>query len=114
MPESSRIEAEANVSIEVEESHAWGINPYQPAGVELAEECAEELGLSHRRVFTLAGHDSINMKDIVPTVMLFVPSVDGISHNEREFTNDDDACAGVDMLTRVVERLCNGDLDGAA
>jgi len=110
----ARIEAETNVSIDVEESHAWGINPYQPAGVELAEECAEELGLSHRRVFTLAGHDSINMKDIVPTVMLFVPSVDGISHNEREFTNDDDACAGVDMLTRVVERLCNGDLDGAA
>ena len=91
-----------------------GINPYQPAGVALAAECAAELGLSHRQVFTLAGHDSINMKDVVPTVMLFVPSVDGISHNEREYTNDDDACAGVDMLTRVVERLCNGDLDGAA
>jgi N-carbamoyl-L-amino-acid hydrolase len=107
------IETEANVSIDVAESHAWGINPYQPAGVDLAEECAAELGLSRSRVFTLAGHDSINMKDIVPTVMLFVPSVDGISHNEREYTNDADACAGVDMLTRVVERLCNGDLDGS-
>lgn len=110
----ARIEAEANVAIEVEESHAWGVNPYQPAGVDLAGQCATELGLSHRQVFTLAGHDSINMKDTVPTVMLFVPSVDGISHNEREYTRDDDACAGVDMLTRVVERLCNGDLDGAA
>lgn len=109
----ARIEAEANVGIDVAESHAWGINPYQPAGVALAAECAAELGLSNRQVFTLAGHDSINMKDIVPTVMLFVPSVDGISHNEREYTNDDDACAGVDMLTRVVERLCNGDLDAA-
>jgi N-carbamoyl-L-amino-acid hydrolase len=109
----ARIEAETNVTIDVEESHAWGINPYQPAGVDLAEECAAELGLSHRKVFTLAGHDSINMKDVVPTVMLFVPSVDGISHNEREYTNDADACAGVDMLTRVVERLCQGDLDGA-
>lgn len=108
------IETEANVNIDVAESHAWGINPYQPAGVALAAECAAELGLSHRQVFTLAGHDSINMKDVVPTVMLFVPSVDGISHNEREYTNDDDACAGVDMLTRVVERLCNGDLDDAA
>jgi N-carbamoyl-L-amino-acid hydrolase len=26
------------------------------------------------------------MKGIVPTVMLFVPSVAGISHNEREYT----------------------------
>ena len=62
---------------------------------------------------TLAGHDSTNMKDIVPTVMLFVPSVDGISHNEHEYTHDDDACAGVDMLTEVVARLCRGELDGA-
>jgi N-carbamoyl-L-amino-acid hydrolase len=109
----ARIEAETGVSIDVQESHSWGINPYQPAGVDLAEACADELGLTRRRVFTLAGHDSINMKDIVPTVMLFVPSVDGISHNEREFTHDADACAGVDLLTRVVERLCDGDLDGA-
>ncbi|WP_427134954.1 hypothetical protein [Pseudarthrobacter sp. S9] len=59
----ARIEAEANVTIAVEESHAWGINPYQPAGVELAEECAAELGLSRRRVFTLAGHDSSADRD---------------------------------------------------
>ncbi|MFE4835344.1 M20 family metallo-hydrolase [Arthrobacter sp. NPDC056691] len=109
----ARIGAETGVTADVQQSHAWGINPYQPAGVELAAQCAADLGLSHRRVFTLAGHDSINMKDIVPTVMLFVPSVDGISHNEREFTHDDDACAGVDMLTLVVERLCRGDLDGS-
>lgn len=110
----ARIEAETRVTIDVQESHSWGINPYQPAGVDLAESCADELGLTRRRVFTLAGHDSINMKDVVPTVMLFVPSVDGISHNEREFTHDADACAGVDMLTRVVARLCEGHLDGAS
>jgi N-carbamoyl-L-amino-acid hydrolase len=110
----ARIESETSVTIDVEESHSWGIDPYQPAGVDLAEACADELGLTRRRVFTLAGHDSINMKDIVPTVMLFVPSVDGISHNEREYTHDADACSGVDMLTEVVARLCRGDLDGAA
>ena len=109
----ARIESEANVTIAVQQSHAWGLNPYQPAGVELARECADKLELSHAPVFTLAGHDSINMKDIVPTVMLFVPSVDGISHNEREYTNDHDACAGVDLLTEVVARLCRGELDGA-
>ncbi|WP_437770374.1 M20 family metallo-hydrolase [Arthrobacter sp. KNU40] len=109
----ARIESEANVTIVVDQSHAWGLNPYQPAGVELARECADKLELSNAPVFTLAGHDSINMKDIVPTVMLFVPSVDGISHNEREYTNDHDACAGVDLLTEVLARLCRGDLDGA-
>lgn len=109
----ARIETETNTSVSVEESHSWGLNAYQPAGVELAAKCAADLGLSHRPVFTLAGHDSINMKDKVPTVMLFVPSVAGISHNEHEYTHDEDACAGVDMLTEVVSRLCRGDLDGA-
>ena len=109
----AKIERGANVTIDVEQSHAWGINPYQAAGVELARECAEKLELSHAPVFTLAGHDSINMKDIVPTVMLFVPSADGISHNEREYTTDADVCAGVDLLTEVVARLCRGELDGA-
>jgi len=109
----SRIEQQANVSIDVQQSHAWGVLPYQPAGVELARACADALQLTNAPVYTLAGHDSINMKDIVPTVMLFVPSVDGISHNEREYTNDADVCAGVDLLTEVVARLCRGELDGA-
>ncbi|AWT54961.1 N-carbamoyl-L-amino acid amidohydrolase [Mycolicibacterium smegmatis MKD8] len=41
-------------------------------------------------VRTRAGHDSTNMKDVVPTVMLFIPSVDGVSHAENEFTHDKD------------------------
>ena len=60
---------------------------------------------------TLAGHDSTNMKDLVPTVMLFVPSVDGISHNEHEYTTDEDIVAGLTMLTEVVGRLCDGALE---
>lgn len=58
---------------------------------------------------TLAGHDS-DLKDIVPTVMLFVPSVEGISHNEHEETDDADVCAGVHLLTEVTDRLCAGRL----
>jgi len=46
----------------------------------------------------------------VPTVMLFVPSVDGISHNEREFTSDDDMVAGLDVLTAVLARVASGAL----
>ncbi|MGW7540481.1 M20 family metallo-hydrolase [Streptomyces sp. NPDC054770] len=105
------IEDEVDVRIEVHGSHAWGVRPYPAAGVDLARECADGLGLTSRPVHTLAGHDSINMNDVVPTVMLFVPSVEGVSHNEGEYTNDADLCAGVDVLTEVVRRLCEGALD---
>lgn len=104
------IERLANVSVEQHHSHSWAVTPYQPEGVELAAKVAADLGLSNKEVMTLAGHDSTNMKDLVPTVMLFVPSVDGISHNEHEYTTDEDIVAGLAMLTEVVSRLCNGAL----
>ena len=106
----SEIERLANVGVERHHSHSWPVTPYQSEGVELAAKAAAELGLSSKQVMTLAGHDSTNMKDIVPTVMLFVPSVDGISHNEHEFTTDADTVAGVAMLTEVLGRLCHGAL----
>lgn len=48
------------------------------------------------------------MKDLGPTGMLFVPSVDGISHAEHEYTTDEAIVAGLTMLTEVVGRLCDG------
>jgi N-carbamoyl-L-amino-acid hydrolase len=109
----SEIERLANVTVERHHSHSWPVTPYQPEGVELAAKVAADLGLANKQVMTLAGHDSTNMKDIVPTVMLFVPSVDGISHNEHEFTTDADTVAGVAMLTEVLSRLCHGHLAAA-
>jgi N-carbamoyl-L-amino-acid hydrolase len=106
----ARAEAAASVSIERRTSHSWPVTPYQPEGVELAAKVAADLGLTHRPVMTLAGHDSTNMKDIVPTVMLFVPSVDGISHNEAEYTHDADLLAGLAVLTDVLGRLAAGEL----
>lgn len=105
------IERNANVTVEKNHSHSWAVTPYQAEGVELAAKVAADLGLSSKEVMTLAGHDSINMKDLVPTVMLFVPSVDGISHNEHEYTTDEDIVAGLAMLTEVVSRLCDGVLE---
>ncbi|MBL3699208.1 M20 family metallo-hydrolase [Leucobacter luti] len=106
----ARVEREDRVTIEVIAEHAWDQNPYPEDGVELARAVAAELGLTHDRVMTVAGHDSTNMKDQVPTVMLFVPSVDGVSHNLAEYTRDEDLLAGIAHLTGVVRRLAAGAL----
>ncbi|WP_017572777.1 M20 family metallo-hydrolase [Nocardiopsis halotolerans] len=106
----ARVEAAASVTVEQTLSHAWDVNPYQPEGVALARASAEGLGLSSGEVMTVAGHDSTNMKERVPTVMLFVPSVEGVSHNEGEYTEDSDLVAGLAVLTDVVRRLGAGEL----
>ena len=102
------IERSADVRIERGAEHVWAAKAYDEAGMELAAASAEALGLSHGVVRTLAGHDSTNMKDMVPTIMLFVPSVEGISHNERELTSDADLVAGVGLLTELVGRILDG------
>ena len=106
----AEIEARARVTIERHLTHHWGLLPYQREGVDLARAAARDLGLSHTEIMTVAGHDSTNMKDIVPTVMLFIPSIEGISHNELENSSDADSVAGVTMLSEVVARLLRGDL----
>ncbi|QXQ09689.1 M20 family metallo-hydrolase [Paeniglutamicibacter sp. Y32M11] len=108
------IEKMANVSIERGAEHVWGAKAYDQAGLKLAADAAESLGLTHGVVRTLAGHDSTNMKDIVPTIMLFIPSVEGISHNERELTHDADMVAGVDLLTEVLLRVVRGEFVSAS
>ncbi|MBK0421818.1 M20 family metallo-hydrolase [Leucobacter sp. CSA2] len=105
-----QVQREDRVEIEVVAEHSWDRNPYPEAGVALAAEVAAELGLTNSRVMTVAGHDSTNMKDDVPTVMLFVPSVNGVSHNLNEFTRDEDLIAGLNQLTGVVRRLAEGAL----
>ena len=69
----AKIEKMANVRIERGAEHIWGAKAYDQAGLKLAAEAAESLGLSHGVVRTLAGHDSTNMKDLVPTIMLVRP-----------------------------------------
>lgn len=110
--EFAAIEVKADVAIERRFAHTWKGHVYQPEGVALARSVADDLGISAMTVRTRAGHDSTNMKDVVPSVMLFIPSVEGISHAESEFTRDEDLCSGVDVLTETLARMVEGALVG--
>ena len=110
----AEIEESTRTSIEIVSSSVWGSGPFVEAGVRLVEDAAAELGHSVSRVKTLAGHDATNLKDVAPTVLVFVPSVEGISHNEREYTSDTDLLAGLDVFERVVRAVSDGGLDAAS
>lgn len=43
-----------------------------------------------RDIVSGAGHDTCKTAPICPSGMVFVPSKDGLSHNPREFTSDED------------------------
>ena len=69
---------------------------------DLIERTARGLGFSVRRMTSGAGHDAQMMQRVAPTAMIFVPSVDGISHNVREFTKPEDLEAGANVLLQVM------------
>lgn len=88
-------------------------NLYFPIeGVELAEKAAADLGQPVRRMQTMAGHDAVSINPIAPSLMMFIPSKDGVSHCEREFTSDEDMIAGLRWLSGVLSRMVRGELDG--
>ena len=57
-----------------------------PAMVDLVEATAQRLGHSTRRMPSGAGHDAQMLARVCPTSMIFVPSVNGLSHNIAEYT----------------------------
>lgn len=52
-----------------------------------------------------AGHDAMNMTRLCPVGLLFVPSVDGISHHPNEYTAIEDILIGIDVLEEAVLRF---------
>lgn len=49
-----------------------------------------------------AGHDAMNMARLCPTGLIFIPSVDGLSHHPNEYTPMDDILLGIDVLEQAV------------
>lgn len=66
---------------------------------------ATELGLSHRRLPSGAGHDAMNMATLCPMAMLFVPSQNGVSHSPDEYTAPQDCINGAQVLLRALLQI---------
>jgi N-carbamoyl-L-amino-acid hydrolase len=68
------------------------------AGVETA-------GVSYQEMIGGAGHDANYVNRVTDSGMLFVPSVDGETHTEAEYTEWEDAVAGAKTYAATVEEL---------
>jgi beta-ureidopropionase / N-carbamoyl-L-amino-acid hydrolase len=79
--------------------------PFPAEMVSLVEATARELSFPYRRLPSGAGHDAQMMARLCPAGMIFVPSVDGLSHNVREYTKPDHLQAGAAVLMHCVLRL---------
>ena len=76
--------------------------------INLLEDEAKKLGIKTLILPSGAGHDAMNLTKLASSVgMLFIPCVDGISHNVKEAINFKDAVAATKILTNALIRLSN-------
>ena len=76
--------------------------------INLLEDEAAKLGVETLTLPSGAGHDAMNLTKLASSVgMLFIPCVDGISHNTKEAINFKDAVAATKILTNALIRLSN-------
>ena len=70
--------------------------------VDTVRQAAQQLGYSHRPMISGAGHDACYLNRVAPTAMIFVPCVDGLSHNEAEHIHPHWAEAGGNVLLQAM------------
>jgi beta-ureidopropionase / N-carbamoyl-L-amino-acid hydrolase len=103
-----RLSEEERVAIRVARMARFEPVNFDEGIVKAIENAAAARGLAHRRMTSGAGHDAQMMARIAPAAMIFVPSRDGISHNPKEFTADQDLVAGANILLDVVREMTKG------
>ena len=75
---------------------------YDEELVSMVQEAVDELGYSNQRINSGAGHDAQFVSYMVPTTMVFVPSKDGHSHCEPEFTSTKQCTQGASVLLNAI------------
>ena len=90
----------------VEETMRAAAAPSAPEWQRRWERAVEALGVPVHRMPSGAGHDAMNLHEVMPQAMLFVRGQNGgISHNPLESTTSDDMELAVQAFARLLEDL---------
>jgi beta-ureidopropionase / N-carbamoyl-L-amino-acid hydrolase len=105
--EAGFIARDCGVTLELTKLFRIPAQPFDPACVELVRQGAAKLGYAARDIVSGAGHDAVYVARHVPTAMIFTPCKDGLSHNEAESIQPEEAEAGCQVLFEAVLARAN-------
>ena len=105
--EAGFIARDCGVKLELTQLFKIPAQPFDPGCVELVRQGAAKLGYSAREIVSGAGHDAVYVARHVPTAMIFTPCKDGLSHNEAESIEPEEAEAGAQVLFEAVLARAN-------
>jgi hydantoinase/carbamoylase family amidase len=79
--------------------------PMDESIVSALEQAAEGTGEPFRRMHSGAAHDTMCVADRVPSAMVFVPCVDGVSHHPAEAAEPADAALAAEIILTAIASL---------
>ncbi|MDR5824594.1 MULTISPECIES: Zn-dependent hydrolase [unclassified Caballeronia] len=97
-----RIAGEIGLQTELEQIFYYEPVKFDAACVASVRAAAQRFGYSHRDMVSGAGHDACYLARVAPTSMVFVPCVDGISHNEIEDATQEWIESGANVLLHAM------------
>ena len=94
-------------SVEISTRYLARFEPvvFHPQVIDIVEKVSVSHAPSVVRMPSGAGHDAQMFARVCPSSMVFVPSVEGISHNPAEFTETKDMVLGTNILLQVLIEL---------
>ncbi|WP_436371529.1 M20 family metallo-hydrolase [Cytobacillus sp. BC1816] len=94
-------------NVEVTISTDWNSDAvlFSSKVMDAISEAAGVLGYSTLRLFSGPGHDAKYISKMADTGMIFLPSINGISHNEKELTLEADIEKGANVLLNTILKL---------
>ena len=99
---AAAIAASDGVEVEIQR-HRWTPSvPVDSQMQSMVEEAANRHGLNHTRLPSGAGHDAQAVAAITNAAMIFVPSVDGISHAPQEYSTPEACANGAQVLLELL------------
>lgn len=101
--------AREEVEYELRSGHTTEFVPFSPRVTSAIERGAERTGTSFKHMMNGAGHDAKPMQHVTDAGLIFVPSADGISHNESEFTEWEHVIAGAQVFSDAVVELATSE-----
>ena len=105
--EAGFIARDCGVQLELTQLFKFPAQPFDPACVDLVRQASARLGYPAREIVSGAGHDAVYVARHVPTAMIFTPCKDGLSHNEAESIEPEEAEAGCQVLFEAVLARAN-------
>ena len=98
------------VSVDIE--RYWRADPasFNESIISCVEDAARETNMNYIRIISGAGHDAVFINEVMPTGMLFVPSIKGMSHCPQEDTRWEDIVKGAEITADVLLKLDKADV----